>query len=42
MMQCWAKKVEDRPTFSGIVTSLSQNLDMSHGYVDLCIENGNN
>ena len=35
MVQCWAAKAEDRPTFCGIVTSLSQSLDMVSGYMEL-------
>ena len=36
--QCWAAKAEDRPTFCGIVTSLSHSLDMVSGYMEVCKE----
>ena len=39
MIQCWAGSAENRPTFSEIVTLLSQSLEGLTGYTSLLVEN---
>ena len=35
MLQCWESQPENRPTFSSIVSSLSQSLEAMAGYMDI-------
>ena len=38
MVQCWAGKAENRPTFSDLVSSLSEYLESLSGYTPLLLE----
>ena len=40
MTKCWAGNYEDRPTFSDIVTLLSQSLETLTGYTALVADEG--
>ena len=35
MEECWAGRPEDRPTFSGVRTSVERILESKAGYIDL-------
>ena len=35
MLQCWDCQPENRPTFSNIVSLLSQSLEAMAGYIDI-------